>query len=66
MFLIRLGLCLLDIGGAPKISYNIMPPKLFRFSTSLKLPIGLSGASYYVRIMPDSRSSWIVNIMLQF
>ena len=49
------GLCLLDFGGAPYISYNIVPPKAyFTFSTSsLKLPIG--GASYNVRIIPDSR-----------
>ena len=49
------GLFLLDIHGAPHISSNIMPPKAYvPFSTSsLKLPIG--GASYYVRIKPDSR-----------
>ena len=60
------GLCLLDIGGAPYIGYNIRPPKaLLTFLTSsLKLPI--VGTSYYVRIMPDSRPSSFVKIILKF
>ena len=48
------GLCLLDIDGAPCIGYEIMPSKAYfhNFNFSKKLIVG---ASYYARILPDSR-----------
>ena len=41
-------LCLLHIGGASYIGYNIFT----FFTSSINLPTG--GVPYYVRIMPDS------------
>ena len=60
--------CLLDIGGAsgPTLVIKLRLLKhIFTFSTS-SLKLLKFGSSYFVRILPESRSLKFVTIMLQF